>query len=172
MLILSVPLVIADESTESFSVYTERKEYIVGEVINIYAKANTIGPGQTIMVTDVVVYDSANMSVAEWRNLSIVLTDTTTQSHVGTIVVESEGGYTVSAVGTVMEESSGGSTGGMLATGYRWILRAMWCFICRFFKPHVIPEVPFGTIASVMSFLGATGFYVTRKFKRKRITQM
>jgi len=29
-MILAVPLVMADESTESFSIYTEKEEYIVG----------------------------------------------------------------------------------------------------------------------------------------------
>jgi len=151
-LILAVPLVMAGESTESFSVYTDKEEYLVGEAVNIYVKANAIDPNETITVTDVVVYDPANISVAEWHNLSIVLTDTATSAYVGTIIAESEGSYTVSAK----------------ATGCLWILCAIWRFICWCWRPHVVPEAPFGTVIAMLTFLTATGFYAVRKKHPKK----
>jgi hypothetical protein len=150
--ILAIPLVMADESTESFSIYTDKEEYLVGEAVNIHVKANAIDPNETITVTDVVIYDPANISVAEWHNISIILTDTTTIAYMGTIIAESEGTYTVSAE----------------ATGCAWRLCARWWFRCRFWCHHVVPEVPFGTVIAMMSFLGATGFYAVRKRHPKK----
>ena len=148
LMVISTPLAMADETTESFSVYTDKEEYLIGEAVNIYVKANAIDPNETITVTDVVAYDPANVSVAEWHNLTIVLTDTETPAYVGTFIAESEGTYTVSAK----------------ATGCLWILWAIFWFICRWFHPpQVIPEVPFGTIIAMVSFLGATGLYAVRK---------
>ncbi|NWG10435.1 hypothetical protein HXY33_01600 [Candidatus Bathyarchaeota archaeon] len=144
---IAIPLAKADESTESFSIYTDREEYFVGEAINIYVKANAIDVNQTITVTDIIVYNPANVSVAEWHNISIVLADTNTQAYVGTIIAESEGGYTVSAE----------------ATGCPWILRAIWRFICCFLRNKVVPEVPFGTVIPMVILLGATGLYAARK---------
>lgn len=145
--ILAIPLVMADETTESFSIYTDKEEYFVGEAVNIYVKANAIDPNETITVEDVIVFDPANVSVVEWHNLSIVLTDTVTPAYVGTIIAESEGSYTVSAE----------------ATGCPWRLRARWWFRCWCWRPRVIPEVPFGTVVAMLAFLGATGFYAVRK---------
>jgi hypothetical protein len=150
MLILFVPLASADETTESFTVYTDKQEYIVGETINIYVKAEAIDPNQTITITDVIVYDPNNSSVAEWHNLSIVLTDTATIEYVGTVIATSEGEYTVSAK----------------ATGCPWFLWAIWFFFCRWWRRNVIPEYPFGTIAAMAAFFGATGLYVSRKKHR------
>jgi len=65
ILILAVPLAMADEPTESFSVYTDKEEYIVGEAVNVHVIANAIDPNETITVTDVIAYDPANVSVAE-----------------------------------------------------------------------------------------------------------
>ena len=73
-----VTLVSTDESTESFIVYTDKTEYEVGETINIYAKAVSIDPDQVITVCNVTVYDSDNLIVADWSELSMVLTDTIT----------------------------------------------------------------------------------------------
>jgi hypothetical protein len=146
-MLLVIPLAMADESTESFSIYTDREEYFVGEAINIHVKANAIDPNQTITVTDVIVYNPANVSVAEWHNMSITLIDTNTEVYVGTIIAESEGSYTVSAE----------------ATGCPWILRAIWRFFCHFLRNKVVPEVPLGTIIPMIAFLGATGLYVVRK---------
>lgn len=147
-LILTVPLVMAEEPTESFSVYTDKEEYLVGDAVSIYVKANAIDPNETITVVDVVVYDPANVSVVEWHNLSIVLTDTVTPAYVGTFIAESEGTYTVCAQ----------------ATGCFWLLKAIWKFLCWFLKPKkVIPEVPFGTIIAMVTLLGATGLYTVRK---------
>lgn len=147
LLVLFVPLASADETTEAFTVYTDKQEYIVGEPVNIYVKAEAIDPNQTITIIDVVVYDPNNSSVAEWHNLSIVLTDTTTIKYVGTVIATSEGEYTISAK----------------ATGCPWILWAIWLFFCRWWRCNVIPEYPFGTIAAMAAFFGATGLYVSRK---------
>jgi hypothetical protein len=142
----------ADASTESFSIYTDKEEYLVGEAVNIFVKANAIDPNETITITDVVTYDPANISVAEWHNISIVLPDTTTIAYVGTIIAESEGEYAVSAE----------------ATGCAWRLHARWWFRCWFWRNHVVPEVPFGTVIAMLTFLGATGFYVVRKKQPKK----
>jgi hypothetical protein len=151
LLILLVPLASADETTESFTVYTDKQEYLIGEAVNIYVKAEAIDPNETITITDVIVYDPNNSSVAEWHNLSIVLTDTTTTEYVGTVIATSEGEYTVSAK----------------ATGCLWFLWAMWFFFCRCWRwRNVIPEYPFGTIAAMAAFFGATGLYVSRKKHR------
>jgi hypothetical protein len=146
LLILFVPLARADETTEVFTVYTDKQSYLVGEAVNIYVKAEAIDPNQTITVTDVIVHDPGNSSVAEWHNISIVLTDTTTPEYVGTVIATSEGEYTVSAE----------------ATGCLWTLWAICRFFCRRWC-NVIPEYPFGTIAAMAAFFGATGLYVSRK---------
>jgi len=150
LLILFVPLASADETTESFTVYTDKQDYIVGEPIHIYVKAEAIDPNQTITVTDVIIYDPNNSSIAEWHNLSIVLTDTTTIEYVGTVIATSEGEYTVSAT----------------ATGCPWFLWTIWRFFCRWWRRNVIPEIPFGTIAAMTAFFGATGLYVFGKRHR------
>jgi len=150
LLVLFVPLASADETTKSFIVYTNKKDYVVGEPVNIYVKAETMDPNHTITVTDVIVYDPNNVSVAEWHNISIVLTNTTTPEYVGTVIATSEGEYTVSAE----------------ATGCLWILRAIWRFFCRWWQRNVIPEIPFGTIAAMTAFFGATGLYVFGKRHR------
>jgi hypothetical protein len=152
-LILITPLAVADESTESFSVYTDRDQYLVGETVNIYTKANAIDPNQTITVTDVAVYDPANTSVAEWHNLSIILSDTTTPAYVGALIAQSEGNYTVSAT----------------ATGCFWFL---WCR-CHFFcwrRPpcRVIPEVPTGTLIAGVSMIAALFAFITVPRFRKQ----
>lgn len=151
LILFSLPLVSADETTESFIVYTERNEYIVGEPINVYVKAEAIDPNQTITVTDVVVYDPDNSSVVEWNNISIVLTDTTTPEYVGTAVATSEGEYIVLAN----------------ATGCPWILRARWHFRCRCLR-HIVPEVPLGTIMASVAMIIALVAYGTMPKWRKR----
>jgi len=159
---LATPLIKADESSEPFSVYTDKTEYLVGEVINIYVKANALDPDQTIIVTDVIVYDPANVSVAEWHGLSIVLTDTAKPIFVGRIISKSEGSHTVLAEAT--ESLLGNSAASTEATAQRlWIWRVIWRFLCWFFRSKVIPEVPIGTIVSMISLAGATGFYAFRK---------
>jgi hypothetical protein len=152
LLILVVPLVCADETTEAFTVYTDKQDYIVGEAINIYVKAEAIDPNQTITVTDVIAYDPTNSSIAEWHNLSIVLTATATPEYVGTVIATSEGEYTVSAK----------------ATGCPWFLWARWRFFCWWWRCNVVPEYPFGTIAAMAAFFGATGLYATRKKYRMK----
>jgi len=148
VMIFAVPLVMADEATESFIVYTDKEEYLVGEVVRIYVKAEAIDPNQTITVTDVVVYDPANNTVAEWNNLTIVLTDTTTSVYVDSITAETEGTYTVFAE----------------ATGCPWRLWFFWWFFCwRKWNHNVVPEVPFGTVIALIALLGATGLYIQRK---------
>jgi len=152
-MMLTIPLVMADASTESFKVYTDKTEYMAGEVVRIYVKADAIDPNQTITVTDVIVYDPENKTVAEWHDLSIVLTDTTTSVYVDSIMAEAEGTYMVYAE----------------ATGCPWILRFIWWFFCRrHYKPNVVPEVPFGTIISSLALLGATGLYMQRKKHLKK----
>jgi hypothetical protein len=156
LLILLVPLAGADETTESFIVYTEKEEYVIGEPVNIYVRAEAIDPNQTITVTDVIVYDPSNVSIIEWHNISIVLTDTTTPEYVGTVIATTEGEYTVIAN----------------ATGCPWFI-IRWCrFFCwwwsRCWKRNVIPEYPFGTIAAMVAFFGAAGLYVSRRKYRLR----
>ncbi len=151
LLMLLVPLVSADETTESFTVFTDKSEYLTGEAVNIYVKAETIDPNQTITVQDVIIYDPNNTSIAEWHDLNIVLDDTTTIKYVGTVIATSEGQYTVSAK----------------ATGCPWFLWAIFWFFCRCHWNHnVIPEYPFGTIAAMAAFFGATALYVYRKKNR------
>jgi hypothetical protein len=151
-MILAVPLAMADETTESFIVYTDKQEYLVGEVVRIYVKAEAIDPNQTITVTDIIVYDPANNTVAEWHNLSIVLTDTETSVYVDSIIAETEGTYTVYAE----------------ATGCPWLLRFFWWFFCwRCWKKCVVPEVPFGTVMTAVTLLGATVLYIRKRNIRK-----
>lgn len=152
LVLLAIPLARADATTESFTVYTDKQNYMVGEPVNIYVKANSIDPNQTITVTDVIVYDPNNSSVAEWHNISIMLTNTTTPEYVGSFIATVEGTYTVSAN----------------ATGCPWLLLAIWHFFCVFFKPTVAPEYPFGTIAAMAAFFGAAGLYATRKKYRMK----
>jgi hypothetical protein len=66
---------------------------------------------------------------------------------VGNFTAESEGKYMVSAK----------------ATGCLWFLFAIFWFICWWHHHHVIPEVPFGTIIAMITFLAATGLYSVRK---------
>lgn len=147
--VLLVPFVKADETTESFTVYTDKQEYLIGETVNVYVKAESIDPDQNITVTDIVVYGPGNSTVAEWSNLSVVLTDTETPVLVGTLTATLEGEYTVSAS----------------ALGCPWRLRARWWFWCWFWHPpcNVVPEVPFGTITAIATLLGAAGIYAKRK---------
>jgi len=142
LFVLLIPLASASETTESFTIYTERTEYLVGELINVYAKAEAIDPNQTITITDVVVYNPENLSVVEWRNISIVFVDTTTSQYIGTVVATSEGEYTVSAN----------------ATGCPWILRAIWRFFCRRLN-NTVPEVPLGPIMASILMVAAFGAY-------------
>jgi hypothetical protein len=153
-LVLVTPLVLADSSTESFTVYTDKQQYLVGDTISIYVQATAIDPNSTITVTDVVVYDPTNVSVAEWHGLSIVLNDTTTSVLVGTTTAASEGSYTVSAN----------------ATGCLWLLCAIWHFIC-FLRPppNVVPEAPAGTVMAGVSMAAALlAFIGVPRFRRKR----
>jgi hypothetical protein len=142
-----VPLMSASATTESFSVYTDKQYYNVGDIVNIYAQANSINPNNTITVTNVVVYDPNNSTIAEWNNLSIVLDNTTTIVLIGALNVTTEGTYTVNAT----------------ATGCIWRL---WCrcyFFCECKPPKPIPEYPFGTMAAMTALFGAMGLYFARK---------
>ena len=135
----------ADETTESFTVYTDKQIYIEGEPVNIYVKANSIDPGQNITVTDVIVNNPENKTVTEWHDLSIVLTDTTQTITVGTVIATTEGNYTIYAE----------------ATGCLWRLRCWWFFCWR--HPFVIPEYPFGTITALAVIFGALALNTVRK---------
>jgi hypothetical protein len=151
LLMMLVPLASADETTESFIVFTDKSEYLTGEAVNIYVKAEAIDPNQTITVHDVIVYDPNNISVAEWNDLNVVLEDTTTIKYVGTVIATAEGEYKVSAK----------------ATGCPWWLWAWFWFFCRCrWRRNVVPEYPFGTIAAMAAFFGATALYVSRKKNR------
>ena len=148
---LLVPLVSADATTESFTIFTDKNEYLAGEAVNIYVKAEAIDPNQTITVHDVIVYDQNNASVAEWYDLDIVLEDTTTIKYVGTVIATTEGQYMVSAK----------------ATGCPWFLWAWFWFFCRCgWNNNTIPEYPLGTIAAMVAFLGATVLYSSQKKRR------
>jgi hypothetical protein len=147
LLVLLVPLVRADSTTESFIVYTDKQNYTVGDPVSVYVQAQSIDPSQNITVTDVIVYDPTNATAAEWHGLAIVLTDTTTPQLVGTLTATIEGNYTVNAN----------------ATGCPWLLRAIFVFFCRLLHINTVPEVPYGTIAATAALLGATGLYLTRK---------
>jgi hypothetical protein len=162
---LAAPLVKADETVEPFSVYTDKTEYLVGEVINIYVKANAAGASEAITVTSVVVFDPSNVSVAEWNDLSIVLTETPT--YVGRIIAQSEGGHTVAAEAAVEQASGTSATAGVAGRRW-WIWRVIWRFIIRFFHPKVVPEVPVGTIVAMIGLVGATGLYVVKRKNPKQ----
>jgi hypothetical protein len=151
LLALLVPLVRAQATTESFTIYTDKQTYLVGETVSIYVQANSIDPDQTITVTDVIVYDPNNAIVAEWHGLTIELADTTTSQLVGTLTANAEGTYTVSAD----------------AFGCKWLLIALCYFFCWGHHNNV-PEVPFGTIVAAAPLLGATGLYLTRKKQRTK----
>jgi hypothetical protein len=151
LLMLLVPLASADETTESFTVFTDKSEYLTGEAVNIYVKAEAIDPNQTITVQDVIVYDPNNTSIAEWYDLNIVLEDTTTIKYVGTVIATAEGEYKVSAK----------------ATGCPWWLWAWFWFFCRWrWHNHTVPEYPLGTIAAMSAFFAAIGLYVYKKNNR------
>jgi len=153
LLMVIVPLASADETTESFTVFTDKSEYVTGEAVNIYVKAEAIDPNQTITVHDVIVYDPNNTSIAEWNDLDIVLEDTTTIKYVGTVIATAEGEYKVSA----------------RATGCPWWLWAWFWFFCRCrWHRNVVPEYPLGTIAAMAAFLGATALYIYRKKNQKK----
>jgi hypothetical protein len=140
----------ADETTESFTVYTEKQVYMEGEQVNIYVKADSIDPGQNITVTDVIVYDPRNSIVAEWHNISVTLMDTTHTEYVGTLTAMLEGTYTVYAE----------------ATGCPWRIPGWWFFFCwchNCHHDHVIPEYPLGTIMAMATVFGALAFYTVRK---------
>ena len=146
--ILAVPFAMAEEPPESFIVFTDKEEYLVGEIVRIYVKAEAIEPNQTITVNTIIVYDPANNTVVEWHDLGIVLNDTETVVYVGCVVAEMEGTYTVYAEGT----------------GCPWILWFIWWFFCRrFLRRNVVPEVPLGTIAALATLVGATGLYIKRR---------
>jgi hypothetical protein len=158
------------EETEALSVFTDKQEYLVGEPINIYVKANLLEAGQTISVTDVVVCDATNASIAEWHDLSIALTDTATPVYVGSIVATSDGAYAVSAEAVVVAATGGAPAMSAQTQGMRWllILRAIWRFWCRHWKPNVVPEYPLGTIAAMAAFFGAAGvLFARKKYKTK-----
>jgi len=142
----------ADETTESFTIYTDKEEYLLGEIVEIYVKAEAIDPGQNITVTDVIVYDPNNITIAEWHNTTIVLTDTTNPKYVGRVIATSEGKYTVHAK----------------ATGCPWFLWALWFFLCWWWeKTHVIPEIPYGTLAASASMILAVITYAAASKRRK-----
>lgn len=151
-LVLIIPLARADQTTESFIVYTDKQYYTVGDLVTIYVKANSIDTNSTITVTDVTVYDPNNSSVAQWNNLSIVLNDTTTPELIGTLNATTEGTYTVDAT----------------AIGCLWIFKC-WCWFYCLFRPwKVIPECPLGAIAAMTALLGTTGLYVRGKKHRMK----
>ena len=151
---LLVPVVMADATTESFVIFTDKSEYMAGEAVNIYVQAEAIDPDETITVHDVIVYDPDGNPVAEWYGLDIVLEDTTVIKYVGTVIATVEGEHSVSAK----------------ATGCPWFLYAIFRFFCRRRWPtNVVPEFPFGTIAAVGAFIGATGLYIARKKKQGNV---
>jgi hypothetical protein len=152
LLILVVPIVAhADQTTESFTVFTDKSQYYVGDPVNVYVQANSIDPNNTITVTAVVVYDPTNVSVAQWDNLTITLANNTTIQYVGTVFAETQGQYTVTAN----------------ATGCPWTLHARCCFTCQYYHGNTVPELPFGSIVATLAFAGATGLYITRKRRYK-----
>jgi len=121
--ILSASFVNAHEE-ESFIVYTDKDEYIIGDIVNVFAKATTILPNETITITDVTVYDPLNNTAVKWNNLSVVLSDTGTEVFVGSLQALEAGSYTVNAT----------------ATGC--ILRCLWKFFCwsQMRNIKIVPE--------------------------------
>jgi len=133
-----IPLANAESTEESFSVHTDKPEYEVGDIVHVYVKADFIDPNSTITVMNVTVYDPSNSTVVEWRNLSIVLTDTTTFHYVGNFTVTQPGTYTVYATGLGC-----------------W--RLLWFFlrfVCWLYQ-HIIPEYPFGPLTAMVVFTAA-----------------
>lgn len=124
--LLSASFVNAHEE-ESFIVYTDKDEYVIGDIVNVFAKATTILPNETITITSVTVYDPLNNTAAEWDNLSVVLSDTETEVFVGNLKALEAGSYTVNAT----------------ATGC--ILRSLWKFFC-WSQMRNIKIVPEGSI--------------------------
>lgn len=152
-LLVSFPLSKAGlcSNGESFSVFTEYDEYVVGDTVNVYVKADHIDPNETITVTDVVVYDPSNCSAKEWHGLSIVLSDTTTIHYVGSLTVLQEGEYRVWAKGT-----------GCLLIIIALIL--FWVCGCVCPPPSCVPEFPMG--AEVLTLVALLGLSVLkRRFK-------
>jgi hypothetical protein len=144
LLFFIVPIIQVSAASESFTVYTDKPQYMIGGTVNIYVKANYIDPGNTITVTDIVVTDPYGATVAAWHGLSIVLTDTTTPKLAGTLTATSVGTYTISAT----------------AFGCTTLLKAAGYFTVA---GDDVPEVPFGTIAAAAALIAATGLYLTRK---------
>lgn len=151
LMVLLIPFVSADATTESFVIFTDKSQYLSGEAVNVYVKAEAIDPDETITVHDVIVYDPEGLPVAEWYGIDIVLEDTNTIKYVGTVIATSEGEYSISAK----------------ATGCPWFLYAFFRFFChRCWQPNVIPEFPFGTIMAMVALFAGTGIYVYRKKSR------
>ena len=121
--LLSASFVNAHEQ-ESFIVYTDKDEYFIGDIVNVFAKATAILPNETITITSVTVYDPLNNTAAEWDNLSVVLSDTETEVFVGNLQALEAGPYTVNAT----------------ATGC--ILRCLWTFFCwsQMRNIKIVPE--------------------------------
>lgn len=150
VLALAVSLVKAQTSDESFSVFTDQTTYNVGDTVTVLTQANYIDPNSTITVTDVNVTDPSGNLVAQWNNLNVVLSNTTTVVQIGTLTANTPGNYTVNAA----------------ATGCLTILFCHWIFqIKPFIKP--VPEYPLGTITALTAVLAVAGLYIKVKRKQK-----
>jgi len=146
-----LPLAEAELTSESFSVFTDKDEYVLGNTVNVYVKADAIDPNETITVRDVIVYDPLNSSFVEWHNLSIILTDTTTPSYVGTFTVMELGNYTIWANGT-----------GCPRRLFCWFRFRVW-----WRQWHVVPESPIGTLMVPIMGLIALAAWRGIRIRRK-----
>lgn len=149
MLLLFSPVVRAEQTEESYGVFTEKDIYILGETVRVYALANYIAPDSTITIHNVTVYDAKNQTVAQWLNVNIVLTDTETTVKVGEFTATAEGQQAVYAEAT-----------GCPIRILRWFFFIIRC--------HVIPEMPLGTIVPLLASFTAIGSIKLAKSKKPR----
>jgi len=125
----------------SFTVYTEREEYEMGDIVNVLAKGSSIPLGKTITVTDVTAYDIFNQTAAEWHDLSIILNDNQTEKFVGSFAALEAGTYTVNATASDV----GTFNVNAITTGS--IHSSCWKFFC-WSKMHNIKIIPEGSTST------------------------
>jgi hypothetical protein len=97
VLLVSIPVARAEES---YVVYTEKDVYLIGETVQVFAKAEQIDADSTITIENVTVYDPMNQTIVTWSDLNIVPADTNTIVQVGELTATIEGRHAVYAEAT------------------------------------------------------------------------